>query len=376
MKIAVLTYYYNSVNYGGVLQSYALCETLKKMGASCEQIQYDTAPYIQNTINIKKGFIQYILKECYSKVSAYYFRKRYHKFKLFRDKISHSKVVYSDYNISDSQSIYDLFIVGSDQVWNPDWYRPAFFLDFIQNPNKKISYAASIAKDRLTDEQIELFRDKLNKFSAISVREDEAEKLLSRILNINIETVLDPTLLLNRTDWDKVCSKRLIKEPYVYSHFIGDDPEERAIAYEFAKKENIKLVTLKHPSRFNRHDFLIDGYGLINVGPEDFISLIKHAELIFTDSFHCCAISSIYHKQFWAFQRLGKHDMASRIYTLLRYYNAIDHFCDNTFKYNYDYIKTARPIDYSNGECLEKMKERSISFLHKSIILNSWNSTQ
>lgn len=366
MKVAIITYYYNSVNYGGVLQSYALCKKINSMGVECEQIQYDTEPYIKYKRNNQSTAIQ-VLKRILKKGLRFLFRDRYIKFSEFREKIPHTQQVYNDDNITELSNKYDIVIAGSDQIWNLDWYRPAFYLNFVGSNTKKISYAASLGRSTLTSSEQAFFKETLASFSAISVRESSSAELLNYIAPVKVEPVIDPTLLLSVSEWDKICSKRIISEPYIYCHFIGNGKDERLLAEQFAKKKKLHLVYLKHPSRFNYNDCFVNGKGVSKISPADFISLVKYADYVLTDSFHCCAFSTIYQKQFWVFHRHGKKNMASRVETLLSLINANDHFCNCKELYTVEYLTKTREIDYSNTEGLRSTIQTSIDFLELNI---------
>lgn len=365
-RIGILTYYYESINYGGVLQSYALPRVLKKLGYVSEQICYTKEKEPIRNYNLFR-LLKLLIKKC-----IYYFlniklKDRYNKFKIFRKSVPHSSLIYTDKNIDKSLKYYDIFITGSDQVWNLTWYCPAFFLNFVPLGTKKLSYGASLGRTKLSSEEKSFFRKNLVNYSAISVRELDAVNLLESEINIKIEHVLDPTLLLTKEEWDEICSERLVKGKYLFCYFIGDNSEIRKIAKKYAKIHNLKLVVLPHAMGFTFSDCFWGDLKMYDIGPSEFISLIKYADYIMTDSFHGCVFSCIYKKQFNVFQRSNKKNMSSRIYSLLSLYNVKERFCDSVEKQDINYIETLSEIKYEKNIEFDTLYDKSIKYLQKNL---------
>lgn len=383
-KIGIITHYYQSTNYGGNLQSYALCKVLIKYQYAAEQICYplsfEKQSRIKNllsngVIGFWKKILHYIkrvfilpLEKIEEKKIDIHNRRQKAFLELNQNIIPHSKIVYTKETIKESVLVYDGFITGSDQVWNFDWYSPAYFLDFVPSTKIKISYGASIAKDSLTDEQKEIFRKSLKDYKAVSVREKSAEKLLEGLSPVKVQTVLDPTLLLTREDWDEVCAERVIKEKYVFCYFLGENRQERKLAEKFARLHNLKLVALPHTNGIKLIDRKFGDERLYDVSPEQFISLIKYAEHVFTDSFHAVVFSNIYQKQYFVFNRSKKGEMSSRIVNITELFHQEERFCAGKERETIEYVTSLLDIDYTkSNEDFEKMKEKSVSFLENSL---------
>ena len=174
-KIGILTEYYESINYGGTLQAYALCKVLNDIGYDTEQISYlkseERRLLKENKIKIsmlkrinpiyqRRRFISYCLN---SKLKRK-MEGRQRKFTDFRETmIPHSKYVFDDDTLKECVG-YDDYIVGSDQVWNPNFHHPGYMLSFASKEKKRISYAASLGIQNLTNEQKEFFRNNLKNF--------------------------------------------------------------------------------------------------------------------------------------------------------------------------------------------------------------------
>ena len=382
MRIGILTHYYKSMNYGGNLQAYAFVKELNRMGFVAEQLCYDMAKSdndclketFYNRIRRKKirEIIVYLLKKM--PISGYLVKRKLHEHSLKRERallsfnrnnIFHSLEVYTDQNISEANEKYDAFISGSDQVWNLNWCYEPFFLTFAAQGKKKISYAASMAMDSITQEQAERLKNDLADFNAISVREKTAADLIQPLVSPQISVTLDPTLLLERDDWDQICADRIIDKPYVFCYFLGNNLHERKLAKAFAKKHGYQLVYVP----MSDYDVLRKwGDQKIVASPEQFVSLIKYADYIFTDSFHAVVFSKIYEKQYFVFQRSTKHEMSSRITDITELFGTQERFCDDAGKENLSYIESLSAIDYSKpNEKFEKAKDESIQFLKDNL---------
>lgn len=385
-KIGIITHYYQSTNYGGNLQAYALCEVLIKNKYQVEQICYPfyPLPFEKNRIKnlfangvigffkklwnyTKRVFILPLEKIEIRKLDFYNCRRK--AFLEFnKNIIPHSEIVYTRDTIKDSVLTYDVFITGSDQVWNLAWYDSAYFLDFVPSKKLKMSYAASIAKDSLTAEQKEMFRESLKDYKAVSVREESAVNLLKDISPVETQLVLDPTLLLTKEDWDKVCAERVIEEEYVFCYFLGENRKERKIAEKCAEKQGLTLVAIPHTAGIKLIDRKFGDKRLYDVSPQQFVSLIKHAKYIFTDSFHAVVFSNIYQKNYFVFNRNKKGEMNSRIINITKLFHQEERFCNGKERECLEYVESLPDIDYTQeNKEFEALKEKSLAFLKENL---------
>lgn len=371
-KIGIITIYNGSVNYGGNLQSYALTKRLLNDNYIAEQISFNLKSIsvrknslfkkimnlpkiLSNIIKLKKSSSVNTIK----KLAFENFNKRI---------IPHSEKVYNRENINECVGNYDAFITGSDQVWNFAWYNPEFFLDFVPSSKKKISYSASIGRDSLTEEQKEVFKNSLKDFDAVSVREPSSIKLIEDLSPVPVVSTLDPTLLLEREDWDKVSSKRLIEEDYIFCYFLGNYKKTRKLVNEFAKKYELKIAFIPYMSGVALSDGKFGDYRLVDASPEDFISLIKHAKYIFTDSFHAVVFSHIYGKEFFVFNRDEKALMSGRIKDITSLFACPERYCGTSDKMTLEYIEGLPALDYSREtEEFVNKKRESIEFLENNL---------
>lgn len=367
-QIGIITHYYGSKNYGGVLQAYALCQFLKNQGFDAEQIQFDKdkgesikrrlGKAYRYTLSIPRR-IKY--RRLYKEI-----RGREVKFAAFRDgAICHSKEVFTQDSLNRLAKEYQLYITGSDQVWHPNAVCDAYLLDFGIEGIKKMSYAASIAKDTLSVEESGRYKKAFKDYAAISVREKSAVELLRPITPVEIQWVVDPVFLLRREEWKSLVGSKCDSERYALCYFLGNDSTERKIAKEYAKCKNLKLKVMPFLNGEISEDDL--DYGderIINASPSEFVQLIQNAEIVFTDSFHATAFSLLFERQFYVFDRSFQSSMGSRIESLTELFSVQDHYCNIPNRTTFDYIYETASIDYSKKfTAFETMRKSSISYL-------------
>lgn len=370
--IGIITHLYKSTNYGGVLQAYALCKYLNEQGYSAEQIQYEKKEL--TTVRKKVGKIYRTLRrigrrmrnvDIYEKIES---RKiKFEKFK--QNNICQSSIVYKENNLKQVSSEYRMFITGSDQVWHPNAVCNAYLLSFGLSGVKKISYAASVAKDSLTKEQSDLFREAFEDFQAISVREKSTVDLLQPLSPVDVQWVLDPVFLLSSDVWSKSVGEKINRDKYVFCYFLGESIGQREVIRDYAKKQNLNVVSLAYLNNdYNVYDEAFPGEKVIDADPMDFVRLIRDAEVIFTDSFHAMAFSLIFKKEFWVFERESKSTMSSRILSLAELYGVQNRFLDDEQKLDIDTLINMYPIDYEHSKTnIKDMQLKSTRFLKYNI---------
>ncbi len=369
-KIGIITLYYKSDNYGGNLQAYALCCYLQNMGYQAEQICYDAVldPKMKIVERLNRNYIQ--KKLCFEmnrKFCRQFKEQRTALLAFNKQDISHSDEVYTMESIQNCCQ-YNAYITGSDQIWNLDWYKPVYFLNFVPSDKPRIAYAASIGHARLTEKQSMLFQEFLSEFTAISVREKDAVDLLSPLSRVPVEWCLDPVLLLTREQWNNICEERLIHEPYLFCHFLGHPMRRLAVA--FAKKHGLKIVAIPYLTNTSlTHMNKFADIRLSGVSPKGFISLIKHADYVFTDSFHATVFSEIYRTPYAVFRRDGIDRLSSRIYSVTSIFESRERFCDTEEKESLEYIENLPSMEQEKKfPVLESLREKSYRFLKDSLM--------
>lgn len=400
MKIGILTHYFHSLNYGGMLQAYALARYLNQKGYKAEQISYaySSDPFIprqgQGTIRqqeIQKNLLIKVCKRIYRSLKyrlfdkqceKYYagykqtvIPKRAVKFSAFQEQVPHSKTICDPQSVDEVIKEYDFLITGSDQVWNFTWFNPAFFLDFRDCSAKKIAYAASTGKTEFCEKEEQYLKRTLAGFDAISVREfDMAEKLNNMLQTDSVEQTIDPTLLLNVDKWDEIASPRLLRDKYLFCYFLHNNRELSKLARRFARKHHLHIAMIPFPGiEYNVSDIMMCAkYRFHEADPSDFISLIKHAEYVFTDSFHATVFSLLYEKQFVSFPRDDAKGMTSRLSTLAALFDCEERVCSSDARRSLDYIDALPEYRQRSAEMpVERARQRSIAFLSRALGSNS-----
>lgn len=203
----------------------------------------------------------------------------------------------------------DYFIVGSDQVWNP--YYEAMEYEFLTftTKEKRLSFAASIGVDCIPEGAKRYFKKNLSKMKYISVREERAAQIVKELTGRDADVTLDPTLLLDKADWEHITKKPEldIEGRYICTYFLGEVPES---VNAFAKEKGLSIYALNS----------LDCPKLYTLDPAEFLYMIRNASYVLTDSFHAVAFSIAFHKEFYVFERKqeGVSSMFSRIETITK----------------------------------------------------------
>ena len=315
MRVAVLTLFRGNYNYGGMLQAYALPYVINKMGKDACQIAFGGGYNITYPSKLQQCK-QYSLREIIAKIwQSHIERKTY----LIEDKLmrrkclfdkfeaEHIKVsrTYSISNINQLGMDYDAYVVGSDQVWNPNVANRFYVLDFPIKANAlRISYAASIGRGYISRYEGKCMKPYLDEFDRISVREESAKLLLEKAsVRLPITTVLDPTMLLSCNEWAEVCAERLIMQKYVLVYAFSDCKFKDDL-YKYYKALGYEVVYIPYvKQRYNLFDGKTQMKAIWDVGPSEFLSLIRFADVVITDSFHGAVFSIIFNRDFYVFQR-------------------------------------------------------------------------
>lgn len=358
------------MNYGAVLQAYALKSYLESLGHEVEILNYNTSYlYLQNRpFQAKiKSFAWNIVKICLGGkkkiVSFDNFRKQKLELSKFELK-SHAEIT----NYAASQD-FDAFIVGSDQVWNPkiNGGDTAYYLDFA-NDQLRISYAASFGVSVIEDIERKLILDNLLKFNAISIREYTGLNILAPLSeNTNLDVVLDPVFLPDLSVWNQIAGDRIMNNKYILCYVMVGDKALESRTVQIAKQYRIQTGSqIVFVGRKEYYRFKNDGTDLVSASPEEFVNLIKYAEFVVTNSFHGTAFSTIFSKQFYSLinTEISKEkQLSSRICDLLEKVGLMDRVLD--LKNDYDF---ANVIEYKAVQKqLDILKEKSKQFLLKSL---------
>lgn len=356
MKVGIINYHC-AHNYGAMLQAYGLQQELISLGYDPEIVDFQ--PNI--IMNNYRVWSLYKLRHPRMVIGT---MRRYNslkkKYKVF-EKFKNERLITTKNIIKkvDEKSIdikkYGWFICGSDQIWNMDLNGglKEYLLDFVPKNGeiKRISYAASIGTKELSEVNKGIIKRELELFDKISVREDDAVKILDKQLGLNSTQVLDPVFFLGRNDWNKVAAlNKNIKEKYVLLYGLEENELFEKTLKFIKENTEYKIINVSPIKKVNSY---ID-VNLADVGPAEFIGLINDAEVVFTNSFHGTCFSIIYGKKFCTI----KHsELNSRIESILRLTGLENHMIEKEIK---DLEEFNEIIDYDKNEVNEILKEEII----------------
>lgn len=351
-------------NYGGMLQAYATTQIFEKRGIEYELIQYEkklsvfekikSVPRLLNGVLLNDKY-EMFLKEIGKRKHPEFAANddiRKQSFKKFKDryftKLSQQYVGYKA--LCKGAEKYSAVVTGSDQLWSPAGLPTNYYnLKFVSKNITKISYASSFGVKYIPWYQKKRTREYLKRIEYISMRENRGSEIVRELTDRTVPTVLDPVFMLNADEWEEVTANiREFDEPYIFAYFLGNNLKYRHKVQEFAEKNNLKIVALRHLDQYIEEDEGFGDYAPYDIGPDKFLDLIRGALYVFTDSFHGTCFSIIYRKQFLVFNRYlenSKHSKNSRIDTLcknlkLENRRCIDGNVDNAKeKINYDMVE-------------------------------------
>lgn len=347
MKIYTITCH-DVYNAGASLQAYALMTYLESLGHDVEIIDYKpdylSGHYKFFSVANPKYNKNFILKFAYLTLKfpsrlKNYCGKRKRLFDSFKRDWLHCtpKRYISNDDLKQNLPVADIYIAGSDQIWNtvfPNGKDPAFYLDFAPAKSIKASYAASFATNRIEDNLSQMIRNWLSKLDYISVRESTGISILHE-LGIDIcEQVLDPVFLIEKKYWSnltKSLSQGTKKKPYILVYDFDNSERIADFVKIIAEKNNYDVISVL-PNSYFKNVFN-------KTGPISFLSLIENANVVVSNSFHATAFSLIFEKEFWVFNR--SEGINTRMKDLITLLNLEDRLEPKSYKekINYEIVR-------------------------------------
>lgn len=336
-KLALVTCYFQP-NYGSQLQAFATQKFFDGIGVENETVRIDgLKPEINkakykyflsraldwNTVKDKWSTVKKVVARKTNKIYASHLAERYRMFEKFANEEFHLSPRYGSMKeLGEHSHDYCSFIVGSDQLWLPSNIAADYYtLNFVAAGVKKIALATSFGIARLPKVQAQKAKEFLPKIDYCSVREKSGQKLLKELTGRDVPVVCDPTLLFTAEEWNKEIDKeRFIEGKYMLCYFLGNNRIQRQFVREVKEITGLKIVQLQHCDEYIKSDEGFPDEAPYNVGPKEFIRLVRDAEYVFTDSFHCTVFSMLYEKKFFTFRRYNNDSIVStngRIYSLL-----------------------------------------------------------
>lgn len=294
MKIGIVTFH-NALNVGAVLQAYALQTYLLGLGHTVEFINY--CPPKRFAI---KDYLAKSPKIMIEKIVNIYNYKKYSKHAGFNKilKISHRKYQ-SYYEIEDDPPIYDLYIAGSDQIWNfYNTLSPIYLLSFVPIGKKKIAYSASLGQCQLHKSIQNEFKKALLQFDAISIREKNGVEFITELLDnkIKIYHTVDPTLLLPQEKYKEIIEPIIVQDKeYICSYILAELDKENEKIINYVKRTlDINIINLRNPDTCVN----IRNSKNIIVTPKQWLNYILNSKIVICCSFHAVVFSLLFHKPF------------------------------------------------------------------------------
>ncbi|NDV66991.1 polysaccharide pyruvyl transferase family protein [Bacteroides sp. 224] len=353
-RIGIITWHYYP-NFGSALQAYALHTFLNNKGYDAKIINYCRKRPKLFLIRLLLSKLDFLLPSFFSKHLHYRFLSFEHSY--FKE----TSIIRKKQELIKTNNLFDIFIAGSDQIWAPNVYEDSYMLSFVNKDKKKISYAASIGLIEIPTKLKSEYQHWLSLFNQISVREKKGAELLKKEFNIKAEVVLDPSFLIQKEEWLQIAQSKCVKsKKFILCYFLGENKSHREIAKEISKTNNYEIICLSRSFIDKGYNFTI----IKDAGPKEFLSYIKDAIMILTDSFHGLVFSIIFKKNVYIFERFAQNDpinQNSRIHNILQITNLENRLIDDVPE---DYSS----IDYEAvHQKIDQFRTKSIDYLLTSI---------
>lgn len=383
-KVGIVSCYFKN-NYGSMLQAYATQKVLDDMNLENETFN------ISKNIDFKNGKKKYyksqifnysFIKSKFGMIWLKVYRKinkklnsnikiREQMYEEFRKEFNLTKPYYTYKELEEVSNKYSTILVGSDQLWLPvnvvaDYYT----LNWVKENVNKVSYSTSFGVSQIPEKYKELYKNFLERINYISVREDSGCKLVNDLTGREATLVCDPTILLNKDEWMEIQeTKPIIDKKYILCYFLGKNIEHRKFSERLKEKTGYQIVSLNHGDEYVKYSDKFADIIPYDVGPKEFLNLIRNAEYVCTDSFHGTVFSLINNVKFYTFERYSsknsKVSTNSRIYSLLDLMGLKNRILKGTEKID-DVINYKMNFEEVNNK-LEDFRNKSKKFLKEAL---------
>lgn len=380
MKIGILTQPLHA-NYGGLLQNYALQQTLVRAGHEVETIDWGGGSGLRAMLyRMKVQVLHMLLSNRYpllkympnDKEKSIIQRNTNHFINTY---INHTEAMHSyvEFESQAAKGKYDAYVVGSDQCWRPCYnaFLSSMFLDFVQDKQvKRIAYAASFGTDKweFTPQQTAICAPLAKKFDMVSVREDSGVKLCKEHLGVDAMHVLDPTMLLTKEDYIQLIENE--KEPKsngsLFNYILDPDAKKSAFIQKVAKAKGLKAFQVLPKCQTEtrtKEDVKKRIEDCVFPGVTTWLRAFMDADMTIVDSFHGMVFSIIFNKPFWAISNVSRG--MSRFTSLLKMFHLEDRLLDAD---NLDEVDFSKHIDWTMVNEILEEKRRECIFLLLDIL--------
>jgi hypothetical protein len=385
--VGILTFH-RVLNYGAVLQGYALQRTLDKLGVSSVfvDLQLPNDPFYEpSAINAawqercksnrpqKNTSCKRIFKSAVIKTSAClltaHSRKRFRAFQDNFLKLTHAPFANPE-ALYENPPALDAFITGSDQVWNPEigarWSPEPFFLTFAPEGVPRIAYAPSFGVEYIGARVQDQYREWLNAMTHLSAREAQGAKIIEDICGRTSKVVLDPTLLLTSNEWQDISKPPNVSKPYIFCYSVGSDDDLMKICAQLKKQTGWPVFKIGRSIRVILDILDNNVQTVISAGPQEFLGYLQNASLIVTNSFHGTALSINMQKPFF-FVPTDNHGALSRMSRIDNLLNQL-HLEGQVLAEPANRRKSLFEINYLDAaSILEEKKTESLNYLRSAL---------
>ena len=382
MKVGIVTVQ-KSVNYGACLQAYALWKYICSLDYDCEIIDLhrplhdDFIPSERfKPLRIKRN--KNLFRKIFSAAKSLFMSKKKiirsylsidekHRFERFNSQIKYSNPYRGIDGLYNNPPEYDIYVSGSDQIWNPTmpYCIEPYFLGFVNNGGRKISYASSVGLSALLPEEEGRYKEWLSGYDSISVREETGRALISRITQRNdIFQVCDPTFLLDVREWENQLVQPNYSSEYIFLFTLSYNPALMKFCEILKKTSGYDVIYIcqKHPSN------VATGFlRVTDAGPCEFLGYIKNAELMITDSFHGTVFSLLLKTNMFTY--IGPtNKRGARIVDLLEKFNLSDHLLFlSSLNQSFEDLMKVKYIEEDIEVVIEKERNRSREYLKSAL---------
>lgn len=354
MNVNIITKH-SSYNFGAMLQAYSLQQAVSKIGVDCKMIDLrQPKPQTMFSWTSPRNIFRNIAFMIHKKDVL----EGHNKFEKFiADNYDKTDTYKDEWELKYNIPKADVYISGSDQVWNPLNLQDYYYLDFVPDNAIRASYAASLGISYIPDGAKTPIGEHLSRFDYISVREKNGKVLLSELTDKEINVNIDPVFLLSRDEWQVMSVKPEIKKPYILCYILYRPRWLNKWLKQLHRITGVDIVVVStDPSRN-----IFNNKKVTDAGPREFVGLIQNAEFVITSSFHGTALSIVNNKPFYA---IVNPDAPSRISNLLE----VVGLSNRIISENDDFKLYS--IDFSNAnKAIKDEKEKSMSYL-REVVLN------
>lgn len=365
MKVAVITRH-AITNYGSLLQAMATQQVIEELGHTCETIDYirkdESYRWHEKTLlkrkpewneNIMKKGIYLMVRQPESIAAGKRFERARAKYLKLSRRYEDAAQLAAD------KPKADVYMTGSDQVWGPvenGSYDSSYCLSFTEEKDKRIAYAASFGHTEMTDEISRYYKKYLSRYRHIAVREDSAVTIL-KDMGLDAVQVLDPTLLLDAGYWEGYLAP-VPEKKYVLVYQLHNDRQLGQYARKVAETRRLPLIRIST----SLHQAAREGKFLWNPDLGKFLSYIKNAECLITDSFHGTAFAINFNTSF--VEILPNNNTGTRNVSILKA-TGLSH---RVLRNSENLALASEPVDYGQvNEILGKKRAESLAILKKMI---------